>query len=34
MLTFLTRRLLAGLATLFVALFLMFLLVDAAMDPL
>nr|WP_297425600.1 ABC transporter permease subunit [uncultured Actinotalea sp.] len=34
MLTFLTRRTLAGLATLFVALFLMFLLVDRAMDPL
>ena len=34
MLTFLMRRLLAGLATLVVALFLMFLLVDRAMDPL
>lgn len=34
MLTFLTRRTLAGLATLFVALFLMFLLVDRSMDPL
>ncbi len=34
MLTFLTRRFLAGLATLFVAIFLMFLLVDRAMDPL
>ncbi|WP_298459482.1 ABC transporter permease [uncultured Cellulomonas sp.] len=34
MLTFLTRRVLAGLVTLFVALFLMYLLVDAAMDPL
>ncbi|WP_225755418.1 ABC transporter permease [Actinotalea sp. Marseille-Q4924] len=34
MLTFLTRRTLAGLATLFVALFLMFLLVNRAMDPL
>jgi peptide/nickel transport system permease protein len=33
-LTFLTRRTLAGLATLFVALFLMFLLVDRSMDPL
>ena len=34
MLTFLTRRLLAGLATLLVAIFLMYLLVEAAMDPL
>ena len=34
MLTFLTRRILAGLATLFVAIFLMFLLVDRAIDPL
>ncbi len=34
MLTFLTRRFVAGLATLFVAIFLMFLLVDRAMDPL
>jgi peptide/nickel transport system permease protein len=33
-LTFLTRRFVAGLATLFVAIFLMFLLVDRAMDPL
>lgn len=34
MLTFLTRRTLAGLATLFVAVFLMYLLVNRAMDPL
>ncbi len=34
MLRFLTRRLLAGLATLFVALFLMYILVDIAIDPL
>ena len=34
MLNFLLRRILAGLATLFVALFLMFVLVDAAIDPL
>ena len=34
MLTFLTRRLLAGLATLFVAIFLMYMLVNRAMDPL
>ncbi|MBT0992809.1 ABC transporter permease [Cellulomonas sp. DKR-3] len=34
MLRFLTRRLLAGLATLFVALFLMYLLVARAIDPL
>jgi peptide/nickel transport system permease protein len=33
-LTFLTRRTLAGIATLVVALFLMFLLVDRSMDPL
>ncbi|MFC8193101.1 ABC transporter permease [Cellulomonas sp. NPDC057328] len=34
MLNFLLRRLAAGLVTLFVALFLMYLLVDAAIDPL
>ena len=34
MLNFLTRRIAAGIATLFVALFLMFLLVDRAIDPL
>lgn len=34
MLRFLWRRFLAGLATLFVALFLMFILVNAAVDPL
>lgn len=34
MLRFLWRRFLAGLATLFVALFLMYILVDAAIDPL
>ena len=34
MLTFLTRRFLAGLATLFVAIFLMYMLVNRAMDPL
>ncbi|MFB9954627.1 ABC transporter permease [Cellulomonas denverensis] len=34
MLRFLWRRLLAGLATLFVALFLMYILVNAAIDPL
>ncbi|MBD7997030.1 ABC transporter permease subunit [Oerskovia sp. Sa2CUA8] len=34
MLTFITRRLLAGIATLFVAIFLMYLLVDLAIDPL
>lgn len=34
MLTFLARRLLAGLVTLLVALFLMYLLVNRAMDPL
>ncbi|WP_149202271.1 ABC transporter permease subunit [Actinotalea subterranea] len=34
MLSFLTRRVLAGLATLFAAIFLMFLLVDRSIDPL
>ncbi len=34
MLNFLIRRIAAGIATLFVALFLMFLLVDRAIDPL
>lgn len=34
MLSFLTRRALTGIATLFVALFLMYLLVDRAIDPL
>jgi peptide/nickel transport system permease protein len=33
-LTFLTRRALTGLVTLFVAIFIMYLLVDRAMDPL
>ena len=34
MLSFLVRRVLTGLATLFTAIFLMFLLVNAASDPL